>query len=139
MAHEFGLEIFFQYREINHLEIKFWVKNTLLASYSRALIAYKMCWKVPSVTISTKTFEWKGIFGCGLNVLGSTHTVLEFEHKICILFDGNQNSYFHLNMSHRVSRKTESNYVPMNSRKNGSLTILSRIWLGNIFPISRDQ
>jgi len=32
-AHEFGLEIFFLYREINNLEIKFWVKKTLVGSY----------------------------------------------------------------------------------------------------------
>ena len=39
VAHEFGLEIFFLYRGINHLKIKFWEKNTLVASYSRAVIA----------------------------------------------------------------------------------------------------
>ena len=38
-AHEFGKEIFFLYREINNPEIKFWVKNMLVASYSRAVIA----------------------------------------------------------------------------------------------------
>jgi len=38
-AHEFGLEIFFQYREVNNLEIKFWVNKTLVASYSQAVIA----------------------------------------------------------------------------------------------------
>ena len=38
-AHEFCWENFFLYREINNLEIKFWVKNTLVASYSRAIIA----------------------------------------------------------------------------------------------------
>ena len=42
-------------------------------------------------------------------------------------------------MSCRVTRNTESNYVPMEGRKNGSLAIRIRIWLGNIFPISRDQ
>ena len=42
-THEFGLEIFFLYREINNLEIKFWVKNTLVASYPQAVIAFKMC------------------------------------------------------------------------------------------------
>ena len=41
--------------------------------------------------------------------------------------------------SHRGTRNTESNYVPMDGRKNVNLTIRSRIWLGNIFPISRDQ
>ena len=50
-------------------------------------------------------------------------------------FDGNQGSYSPLNMSNRVTRNTDSNYVPMEERKSGSLTICSRIWLGNIFPI----
>ena len=45
-AHEFGLEIFFLYRLIDNLEIKFWVKNTFEASYSRAAIASKMCCNV---------------------------------------------------------------------------------------------
>ena len=41
-AHEVGLEIFFLYQEINNLEIKYWVKKMLVASYSRAIIAEKM-------------------------------------------------------------------------------------------------
>ena len=45
---KFGLEIFSLYREITHLKIKFWVKNMLLVSYSWALIALKVCWKVTS-------------------------------------------------------------------------------------------
>ena len=36
---EFRLEIFFLYHEINNLDIEFWVQNTLVASYSRAVIA----------------------------------------------------------------------------------------------------
>jgi len=43
---EFRFKIFFLYCEITHLKIKFLVKNTLVASYSRALIASKMCRKV---------------------------------------------------------------------------------------------
>ena len=43
---EFGFEIFFLYREITHLKIKFWLKIMLVASYLRALIAFKMCKKV---------------------------------------------------------------------------------------------
>ena len=38
-TNEFGLEIFFQYREINNLEIKFRVYKTLVASNSRDVIA----------------------------------------------------------------------------------------------------
>ena len=34
LVHEIGLEIFFLCREMNHLKIKFWEKNTLVASYS---------------------------------------------------------------------------------------------------------
>ena len=41
-ALEFRLEIFFLYRVINHLEIKFLVKYTLVASNFRAVIAQKM-------------------------------------------------------------------------------------------------
>ena len=43
LIHEFGLEIFFLYRGINHPEMKFCIKSTLVASYSRALIELKMC------------------------------------------------------------------------------------------------
>ena len=42
-ALELGLEIFVLYLVINHLEIKFWVKYTLVASNFRAVIAQKMC------------------------------------------------------------------------------------------------
>ena len=45
-ALEFRLEIFFLYRVINHLEIKFLVKYTLVASNFRAVIAQKMRSKV---------------------------------------------------------------------------------------------
>ena len=37
-THELGLEIFFLYHVINHHEKKFCAKNTLEASYSRAVI-----------------------------------------------------------------------------------------------------
>ena len=36
------LEVFFLYREINNIECKFWVNETLDASYSQAVIAWKM-------------------------------------------------------------------------------------------------
>ena len=42
-ALEFGLEIFVLYRVTNQLEIKFWVKYTLVASNFQAVIAQKMC------------------------------------------------------------------------------------------------
>ena len=42
-------------------------------------------------------------------------------------------------MAHRVTRNSNSNYVPIEGCNNGSLTFCSRNWLWNIFPISRDQ
>ena len=42
-------------------------------------------------------------------------------------------------MSIRVSGNTESNYVPMEGRKDGSQMIRTQIIPGNIFPISRHQ
>ena len=59
--------------------------------------------------------------------------------QILYFFNGNPDSYGPLNMSHWVTRNTDSTYVSMVGRKNGSLTIHSRIWQGNIFPISWDQ
>ena len=41
--HEIGFKVFIQYREMNHLKVKFWKEDTLVASYSRALIALEMC------------------------------------------------------------------------------------------------
>ena len=42
-ALEFGLELFVLYRVVNHPEIKFWVKYTLVASNFRVIIAHEMC------------------------------------------------------------------------------------------------
>ena len=55
-VHEFGLEIFFLYREINHLKVKHWVKNTLVATYSRALIWFKICQKVTNARLFDDNF-----------------------------------------------------------------------------------
>ena len=38
LVHEIGFEIFFLCREINHLKIKFWEINTLVASYLLLLV-----------------------------------------------------------------------------------------------------
>ena len=59
--------------------------------------------------------------------------------QILYFFVGNQESYCRLNSPHRVTRTVDSNYVPVEGRKNGSLTFWSRNWLGNIFFISRDR
>ena len=74
-----------------------------------------------------------------LNFLERKDSKLEFEHKFCIFFVGNQESYCRLNQSHQVTQNKDSNYVLMERRKNGSLTIRTRIWLGNIFHISQDR
>ena len=39
---EIGIEIFFLCRKINHLKIKFWEINTLVASYLQALVTLEM-------------------------------------------------------------------------------------------------
>ena len=39
---EIGFEIFFLCREINHLNIKFWETNTLVASYLLELVTLEM-------------------------------------------------------------------------------------------------
>ena len=138
-AHEFGLEIFFLYHEINHLEIKFWVKEMLMASYSHALIALKICWNVTfghhfdhKLWTVSNFLTWherfrKYTFGTWIRT------------QILYFFDGNKESYCHLNMSRRVSGNTDLNYVLMGGRENGSKNMCSWIWLGNFFPISRDQ
>ena len=42
LVHEFGFEIFFLCREINHLKIKFSEINTLVASYLLALVTLEI-------------------------------------------------------------------------------------------------
>ena len=59
--------------------------------------------------------------------------------QIVHVFNLNREIYCPLNISHRDTRNKYSHYVPMEGRKNCSPTISTRFWLGNIFPISRDQ
>ena len=42
LVHEIGYEIFFLCREMNHLRIKFWEINTLVASYLLLLVTLEM-------------------------------------------------------------------------------------------------
>ena len=42
VVQEIDLEIFFQCREINHLKIKFWEINTLVANYLLVLVTLEM-------------------------------------------------------------------------------------------------
>ena len=42
LVHDIGFEIFFLCREMNHLKIKFWEINTLVASYLLVLLTWEM-------------------------------------------------------------------------------------------------
>ena len=42
VVQEIGFEIFFLYLEMNHLKIKFWEVNTLVASYLLVLVTLEM-------------------------------------------------------------------------------------------------
>ena len=42
LVHEIGFEIFFLCRKINHIKIKFWEINTLVASYLLKLVTLEM-------------------------------------------------------------------------------------------------
>ena len=42
LVHEIGFEIFFLCREMNHLKIKFWEINTLVASYLLVLVTLEI-------------------------------------------------------------------------------------------------
>ena len=42
LVHEIGFEIFFLCCEINHLKIKFWEINTLVASYLLVLVTLEL-------------------------------------------------------------------------------------------------
>ena len=42
LVQEIGFEIFFLCREMNHLKIKFWEINTLVASYLLVLVTWEM-------------------------------------------------------------------------------------------------
>ena len=54
-------------------------------------------------------------------------------------FNGNQESYFCFDLAQRVTQNMDSNYEPIETRKNGRLTFSSQILLGNIFSILRDH
>ena len=42
LVQEIGFQIFFLYNEMNHLKIKFWEINTLVASYLLVLVTLEM-------------------------------------------------------------------------------------------------
>ena len=124
---------------INHLEIKFWVKYTLVASNFRAVIAQKMCSKVTFGHPFGNNFRTVRNFWMWPECFSKYTFIAWIWTQILHYFDGNQECYCPLNMSYWVTRKMDSNYVPIVEHKNGSLTSHSRIRLGNILPISRDQ
>ena len=138
-ALEFGLEIFVLYRVINHLELKFWVKYTLVASNFRAVIAQKMCWEVSFGNRFDNNIRMTRNFWMPPECFRKYTFRAWIWTQILHYFGGNQECYCPLNMSYQVTRKTDSNYLQMQGIKNGSLPICSWIWIGNICPISRDQ
>ena len=138
-THELGLEIFFLYHVINHLEKKICAKNALVVSYSRAVIAWKMCWKVTFGHRFDNNFRTSRNFWMPPECFRKYTFRAWIWTQILFYFGGNQECYCPLNMSYWVTRKMDSNYVPTEDHRNGGLTIHSWIRLGNIFPISRDQ
>ena len=98
-----------------------------------------MCWKV------TFGHRLDNYFRTARNIWTPPGCLRKYTFRASIwtqilhCFGGNQECYCPLNMSYWVTRTMESNYFPMEEQKNGSQTIHSRIWLGNIFPISPDQ
>ena len=118
---------------------KFCAKNTLVASYSRAVITLKMCWKVIFSHRFGNNFRTAWNFWTSLECFRKYTFRAWIWIEILHYFGGNQECYCPLNMSYWVTRKMDSNYVLMEEHKNGSLTIHSWIRLGNILPISRDQ
>ena len=50
---------------------------------------------------------------------------------------GNQESKCHFNLSHRVTRNMDSNYLPIEGSKTRGLTIRKRVWL-EIFFLYRE-
>ena len=104
---------------------KFWAKNTLVASYSRAVIAWKMCWKVTFSHRFDNNFRKARNFWMPPECFRTYTFRARIWTQILHYFGGNQECYCPLNMSYRVTRKTDSNYLPMQGRENGSLTIHS--------------
>ena len=133
------MEIFILYLVINHLEIEFCVKYTLVASNFRVVIAQRMCWKVTFCHCFENNFRTVWNFWMRPECFRKYTFRAWIWPQTLHYFDGNQECYCALNMSYRVTRKKDSNYLPMLVSKNGSLTIRSSILLGNIYLISRDQ
>ena len=114
-------------------------KKKLMACNSRALSALEIYWNVTFDPRFDNNFWaiWNSIMQA--ECFKSRHSKLEFGHKFWIFLVKNQESYCRLNMAHRVTWNSDSNYVPIVGRKNGSLMFCWRNWICNIFPISQDQ
>ena len=55
------------------------------------------------------------------------------------MYEGNRESYGCFYLALGVTRNLNSNNGPIEWHKSGSPTFCSRIWVGNIFPISQGQ
>ena len=108
-------------------------KSTLVACYSRALFALEMCWNV----------NFAHRFGYNFWTVRNYKLRVESFRKwtfqgwiwleILTFFDKNKRGYCRLNIVHRVTRNSESNYMPINVCKNGCLTFCSSYWYSKYF------
>ena len=124
---------------VNHLRILFWVKNLLGASYSRALIALKMCWKVTFGHRFNHKFWMLRNFSRRPECFGKYSFWAWIWTQILYFFVGNRESYCHYYFALQVTKNMDCNYDSIDGCKSGSLMFCSRIWLWNIFSISVDH
>ena len=107
-----------------------------MACHSRALIALKMCWNV------TFGHRFNHKFWTVRNSFRQPECCRKYTFsywiwtQILYFFDGNRERYCRLYFAQQVTRNMDSNYDPIDGRKNGNLMFCSRIWLRNIFSIS---
>ena len=83
--------------------------------------------------------KFKEFFDAVLNVLKNRHSELEFQCKFWIFLTQIMRVIAVWNVAHRVIRNSDSNYVPIEGCKNGSLMFHSWIWFCNVIPIPQDQ
>ena len=62
-----------------------------------------------------------------------------FWTQILYFYEGNQESYSCLYLAQQVTQNMDSDNESIEGHKSGSLTFCSRIWVGNIFPMSQHQ
>ena len=139
MFSNLGWKYFFLCHMVNHLRILFWVKNLLVASYSRSLIALKMCWKVTFGHRFNHKFWMLRNFSRRPECFGKYSFWYRIWTHISYFFEGSRENYCRYYFAQQVTKNMDYNYDPIDGRKYGSLMFCSRIWLRNIFSILRDH